>query len=230
MRQNVLTVFPDQPKERSLFFFSFLSFFFFKLYGALLLMIFHNWFNQSPVDGHLRLEMLCIPDVHYTIICNNKGRRQWHPTPVLLPGKCHGRRSLVGCSPWGREESDLTEWLHFHFSLSCIGEGNGNPLQCSCLENPRNRGAWWAAVYGVAQSWTRLKRLSSSIIIKDRSIQWRTVGVAKWNCWVKGYILLKFWDLITRLSAHFRCVWRCWLPLTRKVQHLMSLSWPVSWT
>ena len=90
------------------------------------------------------------------------GRRQWHPTPVLLPGKSHGRRSLVGCSPWGRKESDTTERLHFHFSLSCIGEGNGNPLQCSCLENPRDWGAWWAAVSGVAQSWTRLKRLSSS--------------------------------------------------------------------
>ena len=67
----------------------------------------------------------------------------------------------MGCSPWGREESDTTERLHFHFSLSCIGEGDGNPLQCSCLENPRDRGAWWAAVYGVAHSRTRLKRLSS---------------------------------------------------------------------
>ena len=86
------------------------------------------------------------------------GRRQWHPTPVLLPGKSRGWRSLVGCSPWGREESDTTERLHFHFSLSYIGEGNGNPLQCSCLENPRDGGAWWAAVYGVAQSRTRLKR------------------------------------------------------------------------
>ena len=86
----------------------------------------------------------------------------FYPTPVLLPGKSHGWRSLVGCSPWGREESDTTERLHFHFSLSCIGEGNGNPLQCSFLENPRDRGAWWAAVYGVAQSRTRLKRLSSS--------------------------------------------------------------------
>ena len=63
----------------------------------------------------------------------------WHPTPVLLPGKSHERRSLVGCSPWGREESDTTERLHFHFSLSCIGEGNGNPLHCSCPENPRDR-------------------------------------------------------------------------------------------
>ena len=92
-----------------------------------------------------------------------KGRRRWwHPTPVLLPGKSHGWRSLVGCSPWCREESDTTERLHFHFSLSCIGEGNGNPLQCSCLENPKDGGDWWAAVYGVAQSWTWLKRLSSS--------------------------------------------------------------------
>ena len=89
-------------------------------------------------------------------------RRQWHPTPVLLPGKSHGRRSLVGHSPWGLEEYDTTEQLHFHFSLSCIGEGHGNPLQCSCLENPRDGGAWWAAVYGIAQSWTQLRRLSSS--------------------------------------------------------------------
>ena len=79
------------------------------------------------------------------------------PPPVLLPGKSHGRRSLLGCSPWGREESDTTERLHFHFSLSCIGEGTGNPLQYSCLENPRDREALWAAVYGVAQSRTRLK-------------------------------------------------------------------------
>ena len=89
-------------------------------------------------------------------------RRQWHPIPVLLPGKSHGWRSLVDCSPWGHKESDTTERLHFHFSLSCVGEGNSNPLQCSCLENPRDGGAWWAAVYGVAQSRTRLKRLSSS--------------------------------------------------------------------
>ena len=72
-------------------------------------------------------------------------RKQWQPTPVLLPGKFHGRRSLVGCSPWGREESDTTERLDFEFSLSCTGEGNGDPLQGSCLENPRDGGAWWAA-------------------------------------------------------------------------------------
>ena len=87
-------------------------------------------------------------------------RRQWHPTPVLLPGKSHGRRSLVGCSPWGLEESARAEQVHFHFSHSCTGEGNSNPLQCSCLENPRDRGAWWAAVHGVARSRTRLKWLS----------------------------------------------------------------------
>ena len=89
------------------------------------------------------------------------------PTPVLLPGKSHGQRSLEGCSPWGRWGSDTTEQLHFHFSLSCIGERNGNPLQYSCLENPRDRGACWAAVYGVAQSRTRLKWLSSSSRVSE---------------------------------------------------------------
>ena len=102
-------------------------------------------------------------------------RRQWHPTPVLLPGKSHGQRSLVGCSPWGREEMDTTERLHFDFSLSCIGEGNGNPLQCSCPENPRHGGAWWAAVYGVAQSRTRLKRLSKQASKQDENINFPNI-------------------------------------------------------
>ena len=66
--------------------------------------------------------------------------------------KSHGQTSLVGCRPRDHKESDMTERLHFHFSLSCIGEGNGNSLQCSSLENPRDGGAWWAAVYGVAES------------------------------------------------------------------------------
>ena len=106
--------------------------------------------SQRQLRGNrCRREFLCT-----TPIC---WRRHWHPTPVLLPGKSHGWRSLVGCSPWGRKES-----CHFPSSLSCIGEGNGNPLQCSCLENPRDGGAWWAAVCGVTQSRTRLKRLSSS--------------------------------------------------------------------
>ena len=108
--------------------------------------------------GTHRCILVCICTCIYTY-----RRRQWHPTPVLLPGKSHGWRSLVGCSPWGLEGSDTTEQLHFHFSLSCPGEGNGSPLQCSCLENPRDGGAWWAAVSGVAQSQTRLTRLRSSI-------------------------------------------------------------------
>ena len=111
--------------------------------------------------GHVWFAFLhsaCAPVIHFFFTVSGFA----DPTPVLLPGKPHGWRSLVGCSPWGCEESETTERLHFHFSLSCTGEGNGNPLQCSCLENPRDGGAWWTAVYGVAQSRTRLKRLSSS--------------------------------------------------------------------
>ena len=93
-----------------------------------------------------------------TLLCtrHHRGEGNGTPTPVLLPRKSHGRRSLVGYT-MGSLESDTTEWLHFHFSHSCIGQGNGIPLQCSCLEDPRGREAWWAAVYGVAQSQTRLK-------------------------------------------------------------------------
>ena len=79
------------------------------------------------------------------------------PIPVFLPGESQEWGSLVGCRLWSRTELDTTERLHFHFSLSCIEEGNGDPLYCSCLENPRNGGAWWAAVYGVAQSQTQQK-------------------------------------------------------------------------
>ena len=99
------------------------------------------------IQKHKLLSILCI--------------REGSGNPLQYwSGNSHGRRNLVGCSPWGREDSDTTEQLHFHFSLSC--KGNGNPLQCSCLENPRDRGAWWAAIYGVAQSQTRLKQLSSN--------------------------------------------------------------------
>ena len=105
----------------------------------------------------------------------NNQRRQWQLTPVLLPGKSHGWRSLVGCSPWVRCESDMTEQLCFHFSLSCIGEGNGNPLQRSCLENPRDGGAWWSAVYGVSQSRTWLKWLSSSS--SKQSGPWQVIQI-----------------------------------------------------
>ena len=78
--------------------------------------------------------------------------RQWQPTPVLLPGKSHGQRNLVGYSPWGHEELDRTDQLHFHFSLSCIGEGNGNPLQCSCLENPRDGSLVGCCLWGRTES------------------------------------------------------------------------------
>ena len=113
--------------------------------------------NNNEISPHTS-EWLCYHKKRpqKTSIVKDVWRRQWQPTPVLLPGKSHGQGSLVGYSPWGRKESDTIEQLHFHFSLSCIGEGNGNPLQCSCLENPRDGGAWWAAVYGVAQSRTRL--------------------------------------------------------------------------
>ena len=97
---------------------------------------------------------------------------QWHPTPVFSPGKSHGWRSLVGYSPGGCEETDTTGWLHFHFSLSWIGEGNGNPLQCSCLENPRDGGAWQAAIYGVTQNRTWLKWFSSSKLEQGNICNW----------------------------------------------------------
>ena len=93
------------------------------------------------------------------------------PHSSTLAWQIHGRRSLVGCSPWGREKSDTTERLHVRFSLSCVGEGIGNPLQCSCLENPGDGGTWWAATSGVSQSRTRLKRLSSSSLDKNQEPQ-----------------------------------------------------------
>ena len=114
---------------------------------------------QPDVYALLALKM-GIESIYFSVASIIYWRRWWHSTPVLLPGKPHGQRSLVGCSPWGCEELDPTEQLHFHFSLSCLGEGNGNPLQCSCLENPRDEGAWWAAIYGVTKSWTRCNELT----------------------------------------------------------------------
>ena len=117
---------------------------------------------QSPSAVVLELPPPTVSTVSPSI-CHEvmgPGRRKWHPTPVLLRGKSRGQRSMVGHSPWGHKESDTTERLHLYFSLSCIGGRNGNPLQCSCLENPRDGGAWWAALYRVVQSRTRLKRLS----------------------------------------------------------------------
>ena len=137
-------------------------------------------------------------------------RRQWHPTPVLLPGKSHGRRSLESCSPWCHWGSDTTERLHFDFSFLCIGEGNGNPLQCSCLENPRDRGACWAAIYGVTQSRTRLKRPSSS----SKYI----TGGAKVNTFCSQKNLLK--KKISRAWYHLKHV--------SSFNSLKVEQWPVS--
>ena len=130
--------------------------------------------------------------IYFHLLLNTRlylWRRQWHPTPVLLPGKLHGRRSLVGCSPWDHKESDTTERLPFQFSLSCIGEGNGNPLQCSCLENPRDGGAWWATVCGVAQSWTQLKPLSSSSSSSSR-LYLTSMCVYIYICMYTTYIII----------------------------------------
>ena len=148
------------------------------------------------------------------ITCRYVGsrRRQWHPTPVLLSRKSHGWRSLVGCSPWGRWESDTTERLHFHFSLSCIGEGNGNPLPYSCLENPRDGGAWWAAVCGVSQSRTRLKRLSSSSMLghslSECVFEIEFLSITGWL----GYVYFEYtkWDWESdRVSGHSH-IWFFW--------------------
>ena len=114
-----------------------------------------------------------------TFLC--PGRNLIDPTPVLLPGKIPWMEEPGRLQSMGSQRVGSTEQLRFHFSLSCIGEWNGNPLQCSCLENPRDRGAWWAAVYGVTQSLTRLKRLSSS----SRNLMEK---LSKWQHW------LLLWD------------------------------------
>ena len=123
----------------------------------------------------------------------------------------------------------MTEWLHFHFSLSCIGEGNGNPLQCSCLENPRDGGAWWAAVYGVAQSWTRLTRLSSS---SSSSAFTKSYQVSVLGLWTQVASLKNWWqayeiEILSKNGAGM-CVTACALCLRYLVllcQHKPWLSY-----
>ena len=116
-----------------------------------------------------------------------------------------------GLQSMGSLRIDTTEQLHFHFSLSCIGEGNDNPLQCSCLENPRDGGAWWAAVYGVAQRWTRLKQLSSS------SSQCRGNKSHRFDPWV-GKIPWR-----RAMATHFSVLaWE--IPWTEKPDRLPSMS------
>ena len=113
-------------------------------------------------------------------------RRQWHPTPVLLPGKSHGRGSLVlqslGLQQVGHDWAASLSLFTF-----IIGEGDGNPLQGSCLENPRDRGAWWAAVYGVARSRTWLKRLSSC-----SSKESDTKRLSTWPLLLRMYNIVKY--------------------------------------
>ena len=127
----------------------------------------------------------------------------------LLPGKSHRRRSLEGCSPRGHWGSDTTERLHFHFSLSCIGEGNGNPLQCSCLENPRDGRAWWAAIYGVTQSRTWLKWLNSSSRTTN-TFAFKIISVLKfetqncyWGDWKLVRLLMPGFKILRRIGILF---------------------------
>ena len=151
-------------------------------------------------------------------------RRQWHPTPVLLPGKSHGRRSLEGCSPWGRWGSDTTEWLYFHFSLSRIGEGNGNPLQCSCLENPRDGGAWWAAIYRVAQSRTWLKRLSKCSLCTSShctnpwllfpNFSWFSNPYSSFKHQYIDYVSIYKSSVTFHIQCPFSCRITMWIPLS----------------
>ena len=132
------------------------------------------------------------------------------PHSSTLAWKIPWTEEPVGCSPWGREESDTTEQLPFHFSLSCIGEGNGNPLQCSCLENPRDGGAWWAAIYGVAQSRTWLSDLAAaaaeSFLIALWLSLWPTVYL---GCWVMSTYLWNFPNFLLLLISNF-------IPLVRE--------------
>ena len=115
-------------------------------------------------------------------------RRQWQATPVLLTGESHGWRSRVGCSPWGHYEWDATERLDFHFSLSHNGEGDGTPLQYSCLENPMDGGAWWATFHGVTTSQSRLSdftltfhfhTMEKAMATHSSALAWRIPGTAE---------------------------------------------------
>ena len=137
-----------------------------------------------------------------------------YPTPVLLPGKSCGRRSLVGCSQWGPEESDTTERLHFHFLLSCIGEGNGNPVQCSCLEDPRDGGAWWAAFSEVTQSRTRLKWLSN-----------KNPFMLKCKCLQLEIVRSSHKDYPFRPLFAWKVRFRLWLRLKKNNMCHMKLFW-----
>ena len=117
-------------------------------------------------------------------------RRQWHPTPVLLPGKSHERRSLVGLWSMGSLGVGHDWVIHFHFSLSCIGEGNGNPLQCSCLENPREGepgGLSSMGLHRIRHDWTDLAAAAAADVIKYYNLFSET-----WNKVVLNYFDLEY--------------------------------------
>ena len=145
--------------------------------------------------------------------------RKWYlnaPHSSTLAWKIPWMVEPGGLQSIGSLESDTTERLHFHFSLSCTGEGNGNPLQCSCLENPRDREVWWAAVYGVAQSRTRLKWLSSSSSRSDLA------AAAEQHTGYHGkhpmYLLIAF------SSVQFSRVWLFETPWTIACQAPLSME------
>ena len=136
----------------------------------------------------------------YYVIAEYLGRARLRlPTPVLLPGESHGWRSLVGCSPWGRKELDTTEWLHF--SLSCIGEGNGNPLHCYCLENPRDGGAW-LGLHRVGHDWSDLAAAADKRLVLDLiwAMDWRVPPL-----WFP-FFFFWYWDII-----NYGEILRAWL-------------------
>ena len=127
----------------------------------------------------------------------------------------------------------MTERLHFHFSPSCTGEGNGNPLQCSCLENPRDGGAWWAAVYGVAQGRTRLKPLSSSSRwVKYSSPKWWQLAmfpdIAKCSLEVKNSPLGKHWCRLPYYYMSSKCIYSGNFPCP-SIDDWIKKIWVCAW-
>ena len=134
-----------------------------------------------------------------------------------------------GLQSMGSLRVDMTERLHFHFSLSCTGEGNGNPLQCSCLENPRDGGAWWAAVYRVAQSRTQLKRLSSSSSSSSiclKVFEW--LRIIKYNspigtCQESVYSFGRYVQT-NMFSFQVNKCWHCWILHFLLISFLKLLS------
>ena len=151
--------------------------------------------------------------------CISGWGRRWHPTPVLLPGKSDGQRSLVGYSPWGCWVGHNWATL-LSLSLPCIGEGNGNPLQCSCL-NPRDEGVSWAAVYGVAQSWTRLKRLSCSSSCSGWGNALKSFQMTQYDSFKKSQVFHESQRVTTALEIHVE--W--WNEMLVKFQLVYGISW-----